>query len=247
MLRKKVAACFIAFCTVFSIVPAQNTLAANSVDTSKKIHKFVTAAVKVARDDRYGYSQGNRWGDSYDCSSLVIRSLRKAGISTGSAYCTYNMKSGLRKKGFIFIPGRKLHMSGSSRLKKGDILLRSGHTEVYAGNNMRVGAHRNYDGRRGDSSGREISVKKYYNCNWSGVLRYVGTGKKITASKYKTGKYILTCRRTLYNAPKKTAKPYFKLPVKTKIRVIKVKDGYGKIKINGKTGWIVLNRAKKVH
>ena len=61
-----------------------------------------------------------------------------------------------------------------SQLKRGDIVLNCAcHIQIHVGKGFDVGAHNNYDGRTGDSSGREVSV----NYSWSGyneVYRYYG-------------------------------------------------------------------------
>ena len=60
------------------------------------------------------------------------------------------------------------------QLKRGDIVLNcSCHIQIHVGNGYDVGAHNNYDGKSGDSSGREVSV----NYSWTGyneVYRYYG-------------------------------------------------------------------------
>ena len=61
-----------------------------------------------------------------------------------------------------------------SQLKRGDIVLNCAcHIQIHVGKGFDVGAHNNYDGRTGDSSGREVSV----NYSWTGyneVYRYYG-------------------------------------------------------------------------
>lgn len=61
------------------------------------------------------------------------------------------------------------------QLKRGDIVLNCAcHIQIHVGNGFDVGAHNNYDGRTGDSSGREVSV----NYSWTGyneVYRYKGS------------------------------------------------------------------------
>ncbi len=141
----------------------------------EKIEKAIGWAISIAKDDSHGYSQANRQGPDYDCSSLVVNALKHAGISTGSASYTGNMKSELIKYGFYWIPWSEIN--SVSNLQRGDILLHrtssSGHTEIYLGNNMNVGAHSSYGHpEAGDQTGKEISVADYWYDNWNGVLRY---------------------------------------------------------------------------
>ena len=60
------------------------------------------------------------------------------------------------------------------QLKRGDVLVNTScHIQIHVGNGWDVGAHNNYDGKTGDSSGREVSV----NYTWTGyaeVYRYYG-------------------------------------------------------------------------
>ena len=130
-------------------------------------------AKKIAADDAYGYSQASRWGETkqYDCSSFVISAYKEAGIDTGGATYTGNMRSEMTKHGFEWIPGNP----DVNSLQPGDIVLdEDAHTEMYVGNGKLVGAHDNFNGSTGDPSGREISVKDYYSHPWDGVLRYTG-------------------------------------------------------------------------
>ena len=130
-------------------------------------------AIKVANDDSHGYSQAVRWGPDYDCSSLVCASLLASGFPDSGASWTGNMKSCLRKIGFVW-------HSGTSGLQRGDIMLahnsRNQHTEIYIGNDKLVGAHCSENGgiygEIGDQTGNEISVGWYYDMPWDGYLRY---------------------------------------------------------------------------
>ena len=130
-------------------------------------------AIAVAADDSHGYSQQTRYGNpNYDCSSLVIAAYEAAGIPVQEAGAGYtgNMRSSFTQVGFQWLPGNP----NVGDLQPGDVLLRENdHTEMYVGNGMNVGAHSNYDGRDGDSSGKEINVQEYHG-SWDGVLRYMG-------------------------------------------------------------------------
>ena len=142
---------------------------------SNLIKRYVNWAVKIANDNSHGYSQYNRWGPDYDCSSLVVASLFNTGFDTGGATYTGNMKSELTQHGFYW-------STDFSNLQRGDILLvhRIGgrqHTEIYLGGGKTVGAHiaetGTIHGKRGDQTGHEIDVGPYYSI-WDGYLRLVG-------------------------------------------------------------------------
>ena len=146
-----------------------------SANAASKLQYAVNWAVGIANDNTHGYSQTNRNGNpDYDCSSLVISALRQAGIDVGNASYTGNMKSEFMAHGFTWIPISNI--SGTSDLKVGDVLFyrsgSSGHTEMYIGNGKNVGAHSDYDGKKGDSSGREINTQNFSFWKWQGVLRY---------------------------------------------------------------------------
>ncbi|MDE5754972.1 MAG: SH3 domain-containing protein [Oscillospiraceae bacterium] len=134
-------------------------------------------AVMTANDDSHGYSQVNRWGNpDYDCSSFIISALRYAGIPTGDASSTKNLRANLTAGDFTWIPRGSHALSNTEWLERGDILLSNGHAEIFLGNYKTVAAHQNYGySQGGDQNGKEISVGNYwydsnYGC-WQGVLR----------------------------------------------------------------------------
>ena len=153
---------------VIVIIP----ITANAIDS--KLEKAVQWAINIANDDSHGYSQENRWGPDYDCSSFVISALKNAGIDVGNASYTGNMVDELSQRDFKCISWSDT--GGVSGLRRGDIIWRTGHTEMYIGNNQRVGAHDD-EGHEatGDYSGNEVSVVNCYNENWECILRYVGS------------------------------------------------------------------------
>ncbi len=158
-------------CSIITMNYADNT---KVYAASSKIEKALQWAINIANDNSHGYSQPNRWGPDYDCSSFVISALKAAGIDTGKATYTRNMRSNLTAHGFKWIPWSSI--SNASNLQRGDILLNeASHTEFYLGNNKDVASHGYYGHTEtGDQTGREICVSSYYYYPWDGVLRYVG-------------------------------------------------------------------------
>ncbi len=144
---------------------------------SRTIDSYIDWAVGIAEDDDHGYSQYERWGPDYDCSSLVISSLKHAGLNTGSAVSTHNMKQELTKYGWEALP-----FTSPDDLQRGDILLNiSNHTELYIGSGLNVGALISelgtIYGEAGDQTGSEITVKDYTdygNGGWEYTLRLRG-------------------------------------------------------------------------
>ena len=142
---------------------------------SGKVESMLTWAIKIANDNSHGYNWNylNRLGPDYDCSSLVCAAAKQAGFNVRADLTTYTMRTNFVAAGFTWIPWSQI--GSTANLKRGDILLNeAAHTEIYLGNNQNVGAHWDYDGKRGDSSGKEISVGNYWFDNWNGVLRYNG-------------------------------------------------------------------------
>ena len=142
------------------------------------IEKYLSWAVGIANDDSHGYSQIDRWGPAdYDCSSLVITALRKAGLDTGSASWTGNMRSELSARGWSVIR----YNGSAASLQRGDILLHDqNHTEFYLGNNQRVGAHEDENhgigegAKPGDQTGEEICIRNTVGTWFTWVLRLQG-------------------------------------------------------------------------
>lgn len=153
-----------------------------------KVETYVEKALAIANDNTHGYSQVNRWGKDYDCSSLVITVVESAGIpvkSKGGATYTGNMLSAFKRCGFTDVTNR-VNLATGAGLIRGDILLnRTHHTEIYIGNGRNIGAHNSetggVTGQTGDQTGKEICTNAYYNYPWTNVLRY--TDEAGTAGK----------------------------------------------------------------
>lgn len=151
---------------------------ANDVDAQTKITVACNWAIKTAKNRKNGYSSYRRGrsngigGKNFDCSSFVCSAYKAGGFKV-SISCTASMVGVFKRAGFKYISMSKLGGGGSCKnLKKGDVVWRNGHTEMYVGNGKLAGAHMDYDGRRGDSTGKEINVSKYWNGHWTGILRY---------------------------------------------------------------------------
>ena len=120
-------------------------------------------ARKIAADDTHGYSQVNRWGRDYDCSSFVISALDAGGFPMKSYGATYtgNMGAALAKCGFKRVSD--VNLSSGAGLQAGDILLNPAtHTEMYIGGGYTVGAHSSETGgktgKTGDQTGNKNTV-----------------------------------------------------------------------------------------
>ena len=143
-----------------------------------RITKAVEWAVRIANDDSHGYDQAERWGVDYDCSSLVISAYEQAGVPVKEAGATYtgNMKQAFMKCGFKDVT-KEVTLRTGRKVEKGDVLLNeANHTALAIGDGQIVHASINEKGKitggkKGDQTGREIYIRKYYNYPWDCVLR----------------------------------------------------------------------------
>ena len=63
----------------------------------------VLFALRIACDDAHGYSKVDRWGEDYDCSSLVVSAFEYAGLpvkENGGSW-TGNLEKALKSCGFV--------------------------------------------------------------------------------------------------------------------------------------------------
>lgn len=140
---------------------------------------FVSWLIGIAEDDKYGYSQINR--DSlidFDSSSLIYQGLLKSGFTSSelgeNIFTTSTEQEVLKRLGFKEI----VINSDLGNLQIGDILWTDGHTEVYIGKGMTVGAHSASDGSvddgiSGDQNGNEISIVQIVTGDyWQYAYRY---------------------------------------------------------------------------
>lgn len=157
------------------------------------IETAVNWAVGIANDNSHGYDQGSRDGPDYDCSSLLSWAYYNAGLNTRPGYTpgTGKMYSVFIAAGFIDVTSQ-CNLSTGAGLERGDVLLKIGHTEMYIGNGLNVGAHMNEfggitGGKTGDQTGNEISVGSYYNAPWTWVLRYPEKSKGVYLARWVPG------------------------------------------------------------
>lgn len=149
------------------------------------IEDAVAWAIETANDQSHGYSQADRWGPDYDCSSFVIQAFEQAGVSLREAGASYtgNMRGPMIACGFVDVTYSIGLVSGYG-LQPGDVLLNySAHTCICIGGG-KVANCRTDEGhpQSGDQSGNEIRIQSYWNFPWDCVLRYKGShiGSNVT-------------------------------------------------------------------
>jgi len=159
--------------------PEVATMAENTISAAESATRWMEA---LAADQTHGYSQANRWGPNYDCSSSVISAYEQAGVPVKSRGATYtgNMRDVFLACGFEDVT-KSVNLSTGAGLVRGDVLLyhiggTTGHTAMYAGNGKIVHARgQSYGSAASGDQGTEIAVTAYTRSKWQYVLRYKGT------------------------------------------------------------------------
>ena len=141
------------------------------------IEKAVQWAIDTANDNSHGYSQADRWGPDYDCSSFVISAYEQAGVPLREAGASYtgNMRPAMIACGFVDVT-TQIGLSSGHGIQAGDVLLNyAAHTCLAIGGG-RVANCRTDEGnpQSGDQSGNEIRLQAYWNFPWDCCLRYKG-------------------------------------------------------------------------
>ena len=210
--------------------------------TVSKAESAISFMEKIANDNSHGYSQDNRWGPDYDCSSLTIYAWEQAGVpvKTNGATYTGNMYSVFKKCGFKDVTNT-VNLATGAGLMRADVLLNTvHHVAMYCGNGMEVEASINEKGGAhnsipGDQTGREILIRAYRNYPWNYVLRYPQNETTATAT---------TPTTKVYSTVKKGSMGALVMELQSKLRVL----GYN-IEADGdfgsKTNVAVVNFQKK--
>ena len=156
------------------------------------IEDAVAWAIETANDQSHGYSQADRWGPDYDCSSFVIQAFQQAGVSLreAGANTTRDMRGPMIACGFVDVT-YSIGLASGYGLQPGDVLLKyTAHTCLAIGGG-KVANCRTDEGhpQSGDQSGNEIRIQSYWNFPWDCVLRYKGShiGSSVTGPGLPTG------------------------------------------------------------
>ena len=147
------------------------------------IQVAINWAIEIANDNTHGYSQANRYGPDYDCSSFVAAALRQGGFDVPASMWTGNERECLLAAGFREIPVGTAPIGG-------DILLThevggTQHTGMFISPTQFVQASWDYDGVPGDSGGNEIWIGNLStSAGWGYMFRYYGASEWISGNRY---------------------------------------------------------------
>lgn len=109
----------------------------------------------------------------YDCSALVHESYKPSGVLSDVPWLnTYMEHDILTSHGFVEVP--------VPQVRRGDVLWRYGHTEMYLGNNLQGGARIDESGgingrTPGDNTGWEITKSAFTPSRWTRAYHYAGS------------------------------------------------------------------------
>ena len=147
------------------------------MNTQQTIDAAVALAVDIADDNRHGYSQANRWGPDYDCSSFLIHVWQSVGVPVRDAGASYtgNMKAAFLACGFADVSS-SVNLINGNGCEAGDILLNErDHTAMSLGHGQMVWASTSGGHPEpGDQTGKEIRTGAFYSFPWDCCLRYDG-------------------------------------------------------------------------
>lgn len=153
------------------------------------VQKAVDWALATAKDNSHGYNnaKGARTGNpDYACSSFIAAAWRAAGLTSipADAY-TATMRGQLLAAGFEDVSST-INLKTGAGMIAGDVVLLPGkHVEMVVDDKHRlVGARGNAftgaeNGRAGDQTGDEISVKPWFDFGWRFCLRYTRDAKDV--------------------------------------------------------------------
>ena len=165
--------------------------------------KALQWAIQIANDQSHGYSQQNRFGPDYDCSSLAISAYKQAGVPIDwNVVCYTGNLQNLTRYGFKDVTS-SVNLNTGSGLQQGDILYyhisgTNGHTALYAGNGQIVHARgQSYGSPKTGDQGTEIAVTPYTRSKWQHVLRYAGSGTSVTPAVPTVKRYAVSAQLPL--------------------------------------------------
>ena len=159
------------------------------------IESGISTALTYADDNTHGYELRERDYDiGTDCAGLGrLYAAAVEGVSVGSYpdMHSWDIADKLRVRGWQVID------FSEGAKQRGDILVRvdpkggTGHVVIYLGDGRIVGAEGDWDGKRGDSSGREICERSYYSYGYKYIVRLPEGAGKVSIEKVDNAVYRL--------------------------------------------------------
>lgn len=130
-------------------------------ENKSKMEALLQEAQRIANDDRYTYSQSNRYGEfQYDCSSFVYRLYKQFfGIEVPTHTGGYGLQN-------------RVGNAIGTELQPGDVLWRAGHVTLYIGNGIYVAAH-GCQGALASNPAAQISVYSDTPATYTYVYRFI--------------------------------------------------------------------------
>ena len=150
----------------------------DAVTAQQTIDAACSLAVAIADDPANGYSQANRWGPDYDCSSFLIHVWQMVGVPVKDAGASYtgNMKAAFLACGFADVSALVNLVTGAG-CEAGDILLNErDHAAMSLGSGRMVWASTAGGHPEPGDQGNEIRTGTFYSFPWDCCLRYLGGG-----------------------------------------------------------------------
>lgn len=145
-----------------------------------------------------------RKGDR-DCSSAVIDALKTAGIPTGGASYTGNIRKCFESTGqWVAKPVSFIASAGDLYLREGshvamclsqspDQLMEFSHNESWGYYNGKTGDQLNNSGANAESH-----IRGYYNYPWNCIMHYIGKDKDKMKVAVELMKHLVTCKEHGY-------------------------------------------------
>ena len=156
---------------------------------------MIKTALEIANNNKYGYSNNwpnNKFGEGaapYDgdcgafCSYCLNQALKQIGINTNEYYEPQG-GTAIYNEAYLLKYCNRYNYTGT-RNEPGDILISSGHTVMVTAigtdytKDTITHASNDYDGKSGDSSGKEIRSQTLYDGGWRYIYRLKDEYNKI--------------------------------------------------------------------